>query len=145
MHRIKVQLGDWSNDGHGQTKDYIVESSVPLQQLREYYFQACEEHFDISKLCEDYGDSRMTDSDLELFEEAGIRIHPELKKEILEDGEAYIDTDQYMDLWVRFMENQDERISLRIVPEEEMPTFHFYGYDEKQRHIGGFGYGIFGD
>ena len=36
-------------------------------------------------------------------------------------------------------------LKLQFAPKEEMPTLHFYGCDEKNRHINFVGYGCFQD
>lgn len=47
MNTFKLQLGDWSHDGHGYTGDYVFKTNKSIKELREIYFQTKEIHGDV--------------------------------------------------------------------------------------------------
>lgn len=41
--RIKFNIGDWSNDGHGRNQTTIIESNHPVETLQDAYLKSCED------------------------------------------------------------------------------------------------------
>jgi len=39
MYKFSLPIGDWSDDGHGECDWFVIESNVPLEELREIYFE----------------------------------------------------------------------------------------------------------
>jgi len=62
MERFKLILGDWSDDGHGKTETFIVESNKPVDEAREAYFEAVKKTgIDFGEqVCRDYEDNTWT-------------------------------------------------------------------------------------
>lgn len=143
---FKLEIGDWSDDGHGKTKTAIFEVNRTIEDLREMYFVNKEVYGDVLECyCSEYGESTITTEDIEEIEESGIKISDEMKEQAREKGETYVDADDMIDWFIQFMKLGNPSLELKQITQPQMPTFHFYGYDKKQRHIGFFGYGTFGD
>lgn len=45
-------------------------------------------------------------------------------------------------LWIFLLQKTNPSLKLKIV-KDDIPRLQFYGFDEKGRHIGGVGYGLF--
>lgn len=143
---FKLEMGDWSDDGHGKTKTAVFETNVSVEYLREMYFTNKEVYGDILEYyCSEYGEYTISTEDIEEIEESGIIISDKMKEDARENGEAYVDADDMIDWFIQFMKLGNPSLELNQITQPKMPTFHFYGYDEKQRHISFFGYGTFGE
>ena len=46
---------------------------------------------------------------------------------------------------VWFLNQGDPDIDAKLEPPTAVPMLPFYGFDEKKRHVGFFGYGLFGE
>lgn len=58
-YTFKLPIGDFSKDGHGMCDWYRIESNYPVEDVREFYFKACEmAGFKFNEVfcsyCEDY-------------------------------------------------------------------------------------------
>mgnify|MGYP000709303510 CR=1 FL=1 len=152
MYKLKLPIGDWSGDGHSQHTDYLIESNKPVEEVRELYFKACEKlgftldgNHELAP-CAEYGDNRFPEETLDALLEFGVNINKELVaslKEQYEDEAGYIETEDFCDIVLELIKTQDETLSLKRITEERYPMFQFYGRDNKSRHIGYFGYGLF--
>lgn len=143
MNKFKLELGDWSDDGHGKTKVFFFESNLTVEDLREIFFTNKEVYGDfLEKYCSDYQDSVMTLEEIEAIELIGIQVSDYIKKEALQEGSLFIDTNTMIDWFVQFMKLGNPSLILNAV-DEGVPSFHFYGRDSKNRHISSFGYGLF--
>lgn len=148
-YKFELSVGDWSNDGHGKTESFVVESNKEVEEIREAYFQACDElgfsldgSYKKTKAtpCSEYEEYSMGIETIESLREFGLEITESQEEEWTED---YVETEDMCDLVLAIIMKQDESVELRRIPRDDMPTLHFYGYDEKKRHIGYFGYGLF--
>lgn len=145
-YRFKIPIGDWSDDGHGKTEDYTIVSNKPIQEVRELYFQACEklgftlDGHDRLSPCSEYQDYQVKEETIEALINYGINISGEEEAAWTEDG---LTTYEMCDLVLDFIKVQDKELVLTRVPNADLPMFQFYGIDEKKRHIGYFGYGLF--
>lgn len=140
MHNIKFPVGDWSNDGHGQCEWVLLDSSVPVDDLREMYFNACSQSgivFD-REICSSYDDNQIEKKQLQKL---GIT-----KEEVSFDEEEYEDfgvtTELFMRIFIAWMKKHNPGLELTVI-EDNMPIFSRYGFDAKKRHIGHLGYGLF--
>lgn len=152
IYKFKLPIGDWSGDRHGKTEDFLIESNKPLQEVRELYFRACEklgftlDGYDKLTPCSEYGDSTIKEETLNALLEFGVKIDENLVdslKESYEQDKAYLETESMCDIVLEFIKTQDKTLELVRIPKKDYPMFQFYGYDEKKRHIGYFGYGLF--
>jgi hypothetical protein len=156
-YKFKIPIGDWSADGHGKHDDYLIESNFPVEKIRELYFQACDKigfsldgSYKETELTpmSDYGDYSFKKETLDALLKFGVQIEKDLVDSLYEsyseeDGDASIDIETLLDIVLAFIKTQDENLTLRVLPENDLPMFQFYGFDKKGRHIGYFGYGLF--
>lgn len=149
MYKFELELGDWSDDGHGKTEDYLIHSNKPVEDVRESYFKAVGLtgiNFG-GEVCSDYGDGEL-DLDLyEKFKELGY-VFDEEKWDIEFNSKnicdsIYVERSAFMDLALWFIKLGDSTLELKIIEKDPVDSFHFYGFDEKGRHIEFFGYGLF--
>lgn len=146
MYKFRLQLGDWSNDGHGHTEDIIFETNKDIVELREHYFQNCNKYGNIlEELSSDYQDCYIDEDQIEELTDMGIQVGIELLENMNSFESHVVSTDDFADWFVQFMKLDSPDLILERIPKKELPTFHFYGYDDKQRHISFFAYGIFGE
>lgn len=137
MYKFRMSIGDWSDDGHGKHEDFIVDSNVPVQTVREAHFSMKDKlGFSIENICSDYEDSVIDSKTTETIMELGYEF------EDVDDGEAGMDPEEMARLWIFLLQKVDVNLELKIV-KDEIPTLHFYGFDEKKRHISHVGYGLF--
>ena len=151
MYRFKIPIGDWSNDGHGKHKDYLIESNKPVEVVRELYFQACDKigfsldgSYKKTSLTpqasyEDYTFSRET---LQALLDFGVKLDQDTI-EYIREQESTDGTELLCDIILAFIKTQDPELELTRIEEQNFPMFQFYGFDKHKRHIGYFGYGLF--
>lgn len=159
MNTFSLPIGDWSGDGHGIETEFLIQSNKTIQEVRELYFQACDKigfsldgSYKQSKLTPmaEYEDNVLKEETLNALLDFGVKIDEKLVDELREiykaniDNWAYIiDADELCKIILEFIKTQDEELVLKIVPRSESTMFQFYGCDDKNRHIGYFGYGLF--
>jgi hypothetical protein len=96
--------------------------------------------------CADYEDYKITmeqlnrlglsDGDIEQF------LGRKVEEEDIDEGIDMTSVDM-LQLLLLFIKMYNPTFSYEVVAEKQMPTFSFYGFDKKQRHIGFIGYGLF--
>lgn len=143
MYDIKFTLGDYSRDGHGMFDDYIVESNKPVEHLRELHFSCIETlGFDIGDMCRDYEDNQLDESIFDILREHNILDDESLY--LLQTNEYTIgDPDELLGIWLSVLIHLDPSLTLLVKTPDEIPSMHFYGYDEKRRHLNNPGYGLY--
>jgi hypothetical protein len=131
-YSFKIQVGDWSGDGHGQCMDYIFKSNKPVEEIREIYFTAKEKYPTLSpdSFCSDYQDYTIPDEVVKQAEELGYEIDPE---------NFFTDDMAKYTAWFIMLGDSE----LKLEETKAVETLAFYGYDEKNRHINFIGYGLF--
>ena len=147
MYKFKLPIGDWSNDGHGKADWYIIESNKPLQEVRELYFQACEklgwtlDGHDKKTPCSEYEDNTFPKETLQELLDFGVKLDQNDIDYIFE--QEYTDgSELFLKIILEFIKTQDSELVLNII-DDDLKMFQFYGCDNKNRHIGYFGYGLF--
>jgi hypothetical protein len=135
----KIPIGDWSNDGHGICDWFIIKSNFTVEQAREAYFKSVEKSgVDICKevACK-YRDNLVSEKFLKVFPEF-------LEKDLVKndyDFEYYIENSSDLVVMVcLFIQKYNPEFRYEII---NLPMLPFCGYDEKDRHIGHIGYGLF--
>lgn len=148
MYKIKFELGDWSDDGHGKSKIFLVESSVPVEELREIHFKAPNVlGFDIGSICSEYEKNWIT-KDFYYTLHKVIKVEPneELDEnfwEEYEDKYYFEDVDELLWYWLKCLTAIEPTLELKIVDDRTHPSIHFYGFDSLGRHLNTPGYGLF--
>lgn len=147
-YQWELQIGDWSDDGHGKTKDYIIESNHSVEVAREAYFKAKKKlkGFDFGEeVCSGYEQYRIEPPLFEKMLSLGFSFD-DMDPEDLELAKVEglgLSTKDITKLFLQYLKMGDPTLELDIVPEPQVPTFHFYGFDKKKRHIPHIGYGLF--
>lgn len=147
-YKFKLPIGDWSGDGHGRADYYVIESNKPVEEVREIYFQACENlgftlggHGEKTP-CSDYEDYKFPKETLKELLDFGVKLDKDtidyINKQESTDG-----TELFADIVIGLIMAQDKTLKLKRLSGEEMPMLPFYGFDKKGRHMGFFGYGLF--
>lgn len=138
LYRFHLDIGDWSDDGHGKKETFLIESNKPVRACREAYFAAQKrlvENLWPENIYATY-DNPLTPQAPQI---AATRAHGF-------DFAHYVGDDEYLNaeslahytLW--FITRGDPTIKAKIIP---LDTFAFYGSDKRGRHIGFIGYGCF--
>lgn len=141
MYKFKLPIGDWSDDGHGKCEYFMIESNKSVEDVRELYFDTVSNvNYSLDGTspyspCSDYEDGKITKEDID-----GLGLNQDNYLEITEEG--YIGSKEFAELFIDFMCTHNEGLELKIV-NDEVKMFPFYGFDEKKRHIGQMGYGLF--
>ena len=143
-YKFKLTLGDPSDYGHGKTKEYVISSNKPLEEVRKAYLLACKlsgiEFEDY--LCSEYEDPHMDQNQVEFFKNIGIDVLPLLDEEWSEgENYAYVGIDGYIKILFCFITLYTPEIKLTIV-NDGLEDFEFRD-PETKRYISHFGYGLF--
>jgi hypothetical protein len=143
-YKINFAIGDWSGDGHGRNNYTLVESNQSVEVVREAFFDAQEvtginwEHD--SGLCNEYGESALSKDMVKKFSKLGYTFN---QANTEKDGTVFMGHDDMLDLLLWFLKLGNNSLKLQLANVPLVPTFHFYGYDKKKRHIPFIGYGLF--
>lgn len=137
-HQFRIQIGDWSNDGHGKCEEYYASARKPIKEIREAYFKAkaqlpselCPENF-----CCRHGDYQLPKAVSVAAKAAGYKFP--------EDPEGFLESATMADYVVWFLNQGDQELGAKLERKSTPPTLAFYGNDKKRRHIGFIGYGLF--
>jgi hypothetical protein len=139
-HKINFPIGDWSDDGHGKCDWFLVESNKDVLAVREAHFQ-CPQilGFDIGDICSEY-EVRALDKKIhaKLVEE-GIFRNRHFEDEY--EGEYEMSPESLMNLWTDILMYIDPELHLEICKPHD--CIHFYGFDDKKRHLSTPGYGLY--
>jgi len=134
-YKFKLEIGDWSKDGHSQSEEYLIQSNVDVKELREIYFKTKKfNELSLEDICDDYEDNSISEEQIR-----GLGLDVEKYQPIIDNG---VEPDDIIELFIDYIQTHNPEIYLKII-NDNIPSFHFYGFDEQKRHIGGFGYGLF--
>lgn len=133
MYLIRFQVGDRSMDGHEKCRDYYVTSSKPVQEVREAHHKAMREIWDLSHVCNAYGDNTV---DLTKVP-AWVRDYYDAEGET----EVYLYSQDFADLWVEVLNRADPELNLAYAEFEDLQTSRA---DSQGRVLSTMGYGVFG-
>lgn len=136
-HKFSLTLGDWSGDGHSNRVNFIVECDLPVKEAREAFFAAKEKlppetHPD--NICSGYEETRIPKATLAKLRALGMPLPAE-------DEDFGLTTEDLADWTCWFINQGNPAVNARLVL-DLLPDFHFWGYDDKGRHIGQIGYGL---
>jgi hypothetical protein len=164
-YEIIFTLGDWSGDGHGISEDFIINSSKPVEYLRELYFsfekripefslsssiplegKIAKKSYNIPVLFGVNYEEKFRKRDFDwksAFEELGVVFPEKIQNAIEED---WVGQSEFIEILLSCLRYEDPSLRIEVshsYRNERKQIFHHYGFDEKQRHIGFFGYGLF--
>lgn len=139
MYRFRMPIGDWSDDGHGKCDYYCIKSNKPVEYVRDIHFQILEKTgIDIEEICSEYEDSSISVEQFNELLKLGIE---EERFDHPYKGNIGVSSENMCYLWTFLLMKSDETLNLEI--EETPEMLPFYGFDQKERHIGFVGYGCF--
>lgn len=136
-HTFQLVLGDWSNDGHGRTQTVMLRADAPIEKVREAFFKAqtlLPEVLDPTTMCAEYQET-------EISEECLRQLKQHKAPRPRKDEGCSLDWLARYTVW--FINQGNPKLEVKRVKRETYPTLHFYGMDERGRHIGFIGYGLF--
>lgn len=145
MYKYQIVLGDWSEDGHGKTDTYFIQSAKKLNELQKTYENFVEETnycFDnryhsgkkLTKFLTDYGNFTIKMQD---FKQIIGQHYEEYKNktdhECIEDDDekVYFYPDSFMDFFIFLMNKRSPALELKVI-NNEIPTWNT-----------GMGYGLY--
>lgn len=138
MYQIKLTIGDWSSDGHGRTASFIVKSNLPVEAVREAHFKIEETTgIDIESICSNYEEDEIDEETVEALKDLGFQFSNSTGL-----GDGITCPEEMARLWIFLLQKADRSLKLEI-QNDDIPNLHFYGFDEKGRHISSVGYGLF--
>lgn len=101
MHKFKLSIGDWSEDGHGQYEFYFYNSNYPVSDWQDAYYKSClltgiqfhdtEGKSDNIALCVEYDENHITDEVQEILNKFSLPT------------KNYADPDYFADLIMKFI------------------------------------------
>lgn len=139
MYLFKMEIGDWSGDGHEKCEETLVSSNAPVEYVRAAHFRMKEATgINIEELCSNYGDATIRKEMADQLKRLGFVFANET-----EDGEVLMNPDDMARLWVFLLQKTDPFLNLEIREKVDIPSIHFYGQDKQGRHIASVGYGLF--
>lgn len=94
---------------------------------------------DIEKICSEYGENAISD---ELYKQLNAIGYSVIDLDC-EDDEVYLMSTDMVNLWIFLLQKTDSNLKIEICEDSMIPMLPFYGFDEKKRHIGFVGYGVF--
>lgn len=153
MYKFRLPIGDWSRDGHNECIDYYVSSNKQIDEVREAHFKIQEiTGIEIEEVVGTYDESWIEPEDVRKLIDLGfydymskfedysyIKEHAESLNDDEKDYE--VDSEIMVNLWIFLLCKVDPELELKL--EEPTEMLPFYGRDEKGRHIGQVGYGLF--
>ena len=138
MYKFCLSIGDWSGDGHGIHKDFIVLSNMPVEVVREAHYKIENETgIRIEEICSEYEEDEIGAEDVRILKELGFEFENSTGM-----GEGVVNPTEMARLWLFLLQKVNPMLKLEIV-QNDAPSFHFFGFDAHGRHIGFVGYGLF--
>ena len=138
--KFNITIGDWSGDGHSRNKVYLTTTALTIQDVREAHFKMKSVFgFSIENICSEYEEYKMSECEVE-----DLLDHKLISDEQAVQFQSYVETDQMAELWVKMLNHVNPELNCELAEAgEKIPDLHFYGYDDKKRHISFVGYGLF--
>ncbi len=141
MYTYKMEIGDWSHDGHNQSEIFILETSHTNTEIQKAYKKACKKAnielhgHGLNSVLSEYEDSGLTAEDIEKLDSLGIDVKnlETLSTTIDEvDGSTYCCPEDVVILFMEMAKSQLKDFSYKIVsdkmPEIQAPGHEFMGY-----------------
>jgi len=138
MFKFYMTIGDWCGDGHEKSDDFLIESNLPIESVREAHFQIEKATgINIEDICSCYEEDEIDPEIIQELKKLGFHFDNSSGM-----GDEVTNSEEMARLWVFLLMKADPELKLEFV-EETIPSLHFYGYDSQNRHIGSVGYGLF--
>lgn len=160
-HKFKVNIGDWSGDGHSQNEQFIIESNHSVDELQKAYKKSCKltgiqfnrnedytglkpetyphEEYDSRLVCTEYEESIISPLALKILKKFKVPL-PEQDEEIEEEEKYYAEgPEKFLNILMNFIGLSLKGLEYQIVG-EELPYLN--GNWNKDLNVQ-FGYGLF--
>jgi hypothetical protein len=149
MNTFDLNVGDWSNDGHGHNNAIPLQSNATKDEIMEAYLASCKKlglalHKGLpgtTALFCDYDESNLSADQLNTLIgfgfDSGLLDQPPYDEE--EDVTCCVD--DVVELFIFFVQLSDPDIELERAPEE---NFHLNGFWDKKYNFS-MGYGVTGE
>ena len=134
MYQFHLSIGDWSGDGHGRSEDFTVASNAPVEA--HYKIPEVTE-VDIESICSEYGEDEIDAETVQVLKDMGFQFENSSGM-----GEGIVNVPEMARLWIFLLQKADPSLKLEI-KDDDIPNLQFCGADDKGRHIGKVGYGLF--
>ncbi len=138
MNEFRLEIGDWSNDGHGQCVTYTIQSNKTKQEIDKAYKKAVKNiGFDVLDLCKEYEESTIPADTWKRLKSEGFDPNIEIagyslgNAEPEENEDMYMDVDGFMLLVLWFLKTGDPDLILKPIPEIKerlVGTYEHIGY-----------------
>ncbi|CAL9986301.1 hypothetical protein VPHD479_0283 [Vibrio phage D479] len=154
MHKMKLVVGDWSDDGHGKSREVVFEVNHPVEVIQQAYKDACKltgvqfnHNEDYTgrgswsegkryQICADYEQSALFPETVEILREfEGFDEHIDITEEC---NEYYIES-SFEELWWWFVSLALPDVEYHEL-KDEIPPIN--GWWNKNLNVQ-FGYGLF--
>lgn len=134
--RIQLEVGDWSLDGHSQTKYVYIESNLSISAIVTAFQIGAARLNLISphghdttylNICDEYADSRLSRDEYARLVTLGI-LPPVEDSDygFNQDGSVAMDVESYADLWLRVVAYANPTFVYTV--ESDTPEIHIGGY-----------------
>lgn len=157
MARVRLTIGDWSEDGHGQSEDFIYNANKTVDEIRQGYKDSClrtgvqfnhnenytglQQHSSYGTelhICTEYGDSFISDEARAVLTKSGIELGKYLEGD-------YIGVEEFAELILDFIKISIpdltwEEASFKKSELESIDPINGWWNDELNVQ---FGYGLF--
>ena len=138
MYQIKMTIGDWSKSNHGASETFLISSNLPVEDVREAHFRIKDvTDIDLESVCSNYDEDEIDSETMEILQEMGFVFRNKTGM-----GPEITYPEEMARIWMFLLMRANPQLQLELL-KDETPSIHFVGYDEKGRHIGEVGYGLF--
>ena len=124
MYTFQYTVGDWSNDGHGQTDVFFLKSSETAQDLNAAFKAGVKViGHDVTSMCDGYEDNTIPEEVAQAFIDVGVEFDEPY------EGEVWVGPENIMDMVIATIKAGNPNITLEIVNCEDLAhTIGSVGY-----------------
>lgn len=141
---IIMEIGDWSDDGHGKCKSFIFNTNKPVEEIREIHFKMESVFgFTIQSFANEYENKTVSEEYLEVLWQIMTLDQRNMIFSVWEEVWSIKSPSGMALLWSLMLMHVDPSLIIKADDPINYPTLSFYGIDEQGRHIGFIGYGLF--
>jgi hypothetical protein len=121
---FEVNIGDWSKDGHNQSKRFLFQTSATREEIKKAYDKGVKIlGVDITKYCSDYEDSSLPTEQYDTYIESGWGG---LEDGFETDEDVHLYITDYLSLWLHTIKIGCDTISIEEINSET--SFNIGGY-----------------
>ncbi|ADO59928.1 hypothetical protein [Paenibacillus polymyxa] len=127
MVEFLMPIGDWSGDGHGMCKYYLICSNKPFEEVERAHHKIKDNTgIDLESICADYQENEISCEMKDMLDETGfntanLKVNPF-------DEEAYVMTaDDLCQLWIFLLMKADSELQLTVKSLETLSGNVGYG------------------